>query len=377
MKKYGLINHKDGQEALAEKLGIPGMRGQLNPAGILSAAESVRCLDTLQLTRLEDSFRNWARASVRSDIRASRRRILLIFLLIRHTGARLNEILTMNLHEQGDFKNHCLRLGKVEKKGEGQFREVPIPRDLSRELDKALHEPLFNKKKYPFVLQLDPGHVRRKFYERTRECGFPVENGNPNAIRRSRAMEMVRSNLPLPLIQKLLGLSTPPFAGSQLDFSAEDIRLATRHFLEKEHQRKTSARNTFYGKIKKINKGDIQSQIVINTLGGDLITTLITNDSLVRLGLKENSFVTAEIKAPWVVVCKGGMKPETSAENQFNGTVSKILRGKITSEISVRLPDGTEMCSVLTEQGRKNLNLKKNDSVWVLFNSFSVIINTG
>ena len=103
MKKYGLINHKDGQEALAEKLGIPGMRGQLNPAGILSAAESARCLDTLRLTRLEDSFRNWARASVRSDIRASRRRILLIFLLIRHTGARLNEILTMNMQEQADF----------------------------------------------------------------------------------------------------------------------------------------------------------------------------------------------------------------------------------------------------------------------------------
>ena len=68
------------------------------------------------------------------------------------------------------------------------------------------------------------------------------------------------------------------------------------------------------------------------TLGGDSVITVITNDSLKRLGLKPNSFVTAEVKAPWVIVAKEDTSPAISAENKFQGMVSRIIRGQITTE---------------------------------------------
>ena len=58
---------------------------------IVSIAEGDECLDYSQLNQLEESFRGWAKSSKREDVRLSRLIVLLIFLLIRYTGAKLNE----------------------------------------------------------------------------------------------------------------------------------------------------------------------------------------------------------------------------------------------------------------------------------------------
>jgi molybdate transport system regulatory protein len=159
-----------------------------------------------------------------------------------------------------------------------------------------------------------------------------------------------------------------------IQFSEEDIRQVERHFIEKESRRKTSARNTFFGKISTIRRGDIQSQVELVTVGGDVVTTVITNNSLKRLGLKEGSLITAEVKAPWVMLHKGPRAPECTGENLYCGTVTQILRGNLTSEVIVHLRDGTELCSVVTEEGRRKLGVKEKDSVWVMFNSIAVIL---
>ena len=65
-------------------------------ARILTGPGSGRCLDTIQLNRLELAFREWA-DSRRRILGFSRKRVLLIFLLIRYTGARLNEVLDLDL----------------------------------------------------------------------------------------------------------------------------------------------------------------------------------------------------------------------------------------------------------------------------------------
>jgi molybdate transport system regulatory protein len=63
---------------------------------IVAVPDIGQCLDTIQLDRLEQSFREWADSSPRADVRTARRRILIIFLLIRYTGAKLNEVLALN-----------------------------------------------------------------------------------------------------------------------------------------------------------------------------------------------------------------------------------------------------------------------------------------
>jgi molybdate transport system regulatory protein len=259
-------------------------------------------------------------------------------------------------------------------KGKPEGREVHIPAKVAREIHEVLQE---SKTAVPLAsfLRIDPGHVRRKFYERAQECGFPPECGNPNAIRKSRAIELLRSNMPPVVVQRLLGLSTPGLTASVLDFSSGDMRRVVQYYVDKENRRETSARNTFLCKITEIQRGDIQAEIRMRTIGGYPLFTVITNESLARLRLKKNAFIVAEVKAPWVILSRDEEEPKSSAENRFRGAVSRIIRGKITSEYVVSLPDGTQLCSVVSDDSRKQLNLVEGDEVWAMFNAFAVIVN--
>jgi molybdate transport system regulatory protein len=299
---------------------------------------------------------------------------MLIFLLIRYTGARLNEVLALDPVRDVDPVSHIVRLGGLRAAEKGPPRQAPISEELGSEIQAILRDLSVDEQE-EVTLEVDAAHVRRKFYERAVACGFSQDLGSPNAIRKARAVELMRSNMPLPVVQRILGHSTPNLTASLVAFSDEDIHQVARHFLEKESHRKTSARNTFFGKIGRIRKGDIQSAVELVTAGGDTITTVITNNSLVRMGLKPGSLIVAEVKAPWVIVHKARLEPLCTAENVFRGAVIQIVRGKLTTEFVVRIHDGTELCSVVTEESRKRLDLKEQDDVWVMFNSFAVILH--
>jgi molybdate transport system regulatory protein len=185
----------------------------------------------------------------------------------------------------------------------------------------------------------------------------------------------MRSNMPLPAVQALLGHSTPNLTSAYVSFSAEEMQQITKHFMEKESARKTSARNSFYGKIQALQHGDIQSRVEIMAVGGYRITTVITNDSLGQLGLKEGMLITAEVKAPWVILEKSDEEPRCTAENRFKGIIVRVNRGAVNTEYVVLLSDGTELCSIVTSESSRRLDLKKGDSVWAVFNCFSVVLH--
>jgi molybdate transport system regulatory protein len=83
----------------------------------------------------------------------------------------------------------------------------------------------------------------------------------------------------------------------------------------------------------------------------------------------------AEVKAPWVMLYKADKEPYSTAENIFSGRVQRITSGKITTEVVVKISDGTELCSVITEESKKRLNLQENDIIWVGFNAFAVVLH--
>ncbi len=344
-------------------------------ARIISIPDEVRCLDTVKLNEIEQSFRAWVENSKRTDVCLSRKRVFLIFLLIRYTGAKLNEVLALDPFHDIDFRRCEVHLGKTETKNSRLQRKVQIPEAVSEEIKAVLSEPLF-KRYLNNMLQIDPSHVRRKFYERALACGIPPYMGSPENIRKSRAVELIQSNMPLPVVQKILGHSTLNMTASYVAFSDDDIQQVAKYFIERESFRKTSARNSFFGKIQSIKKGDIQSKIEMVTISGDKVTTVITNDSLLRLGLKKGLLITAEIKAPWVILLKGDKEPESTAENRFLGTVKRINKGKITTEYIVRISDGTELCAVVSTENARQMRFQENDQVWVIFNSFSVVLHT-
>ena len=366
------IKSKDKVSNVRQDRPFP-MPERTNHARIVAMANANRCLDAVQLGRLEQSFRDWIDAASRADVRVARLRILLIFLLIRYTGAKLSEVLGLDLSKDIDFERQLVRFGSMQEDSGRPHRKVPLPETLCSEIQTIISGPTF-KNAFQNMLNVDPGFLRRKFYERAEACGIAKQQGAPEIIRKSRAVELMQKNMPLPAVQMLLGHSTPNLTSSYVSFSEDEIKQVIRFFMEKESARKTSARNSFFGKIQTIKQGDIQSQVELLTIGGHRITTVITNDSLLRLGLQVGKLITAEVKAPWVILQKRENEPECSADNKFNGIVERIHQGEINTEYVVRISDGTEVCSIVTSESCRNLNFGEGDTVWVLFNSFSVIL---
>lgn len=346
----------------------------LNQSRLLTIPDDGPCLDTIELNRLEESFRAWAEETARQDIRLSRQRIVLVFLIIRFTGAKLNEVLALDPTKDIDFDNMTIRFKSSDKLQDTESRIVEIPEGLANDIRKVTGNPDF-KHIQQNTLGVDPGFVRRKFYERAQECGFPKNLGGPEMIRRARAVELMKNSMPLPAVQMMLGHSTPNLTSAYVNFSSEEIHRMTRLYMDRESSRKTSARNSFFGKISSIKTGDIQSHVIMTTMGGDSISTVITNDSLDRLGLKNGTLISAEIKAPWVILQKGDTKPQCSADNILKGIITRITRGSVNTEYAARIEDGTEMCSIVATEGAKNLSLDIGEPVWILFTCFAVVIH--
>ncbi len=341
---------------------------------LLPKPDSQRYLDTQQLQNLEEAFRQWAQSPDRPDFIQSRSRILLIFLLIRYTGGRLNEILSLDPVRDLDLGKALVHFHKKRDGKDMISREVQIPESIAAEVRTILSDTLTGQAENS-LFQIDPAHVRRKFYERATSIGIPQGLGAPESIRKSRAVELMRSNMPLPVVQKILGHSTPNLAASYVEFSDTEIRQVARYFADRENLRKTSARNSFLGKITAIRKGDIQTIVEISSLGGATITAIITSDSLTRIGLKPGMLITAEVKAPWVQLSSGETAPSCSAENVFQGTVYRITRGRTTAEVIVQLVDGTELCSIITEKSLRRLDIREQSTLWAFFDAFAVILH--
>jgi len=65
---------------------------------------------------------------------------------------------------------------------------------------------------------------------------------------------------------------------------------------------KLSARNLLKGKIVKLVKGAVNSEVILELPGGDQIVSIITNTSVESLNLKEGMDALAVIKASNVMI---------------------------------------------------------------------------
>ncbi len=340
-----------------------------------SASDELPGLDSFQLDRLERNFLEWANSAKRADIKLSRRRIYLIFLLIRYAGGKLGEVLAVDPLTDIDVAQKIVLFRRPGVASVGTIREVPIPESLCAHVRTMLAIPGFHAFLKESGMSIDPGFVRRKFYERAHACGIDTKRGAPEAIRQSRAVELMMNNMPLPAVQSLMGHSNPAQTAAHVSFSEDDIRQVIRLFMEKESNRKTSARNAFFGKITQIRKGDIQSMVELETMRSGTVTTVITNNSLARLGLVEGQIITAEVKAPWVTLHKSDREPECSAENRFTGIVNRIHTGGINSEYIIRISDETELCAIVNTDRARKLGINEQDSVWAVFSSNAVVLH--
>ena len=63
-----------------------------------------------------------------------------------------------------------------------------------------------------------------------------------------------------------------------------------------------------------------------------------------------------------------------SARNVLKGKVVKLIKGTVNSEVTLELPGGIQIVSVITNQSVKNLGLKKNMEAYAIVKASNVMI---
>lgn len=63
-----------------------------------------------------------------------------------------------------------------------------------------------------------------------------------------------------------------------------------------------------------------------------------------------------------------------SARNVLKGKVKRVVQGSVNSEITLELPGGVEIISVITKTSAKNLGLAKGKEAYAIIKATNVMI---
>lgn len=167
------------------------------------ANDFIEHLDTSQIARLVDTFREWHQAAESAYTRRVRGRYWLAFLFLRFTGARIGEILRIDDSRDIDFEHKEVHIVTPDLPNSRQIaRRIPLPSEIIERVlaYRDMFPPMIGR-----VFALDQGNFRREFYRRAEEAQLPKELSHPHILRHTRAVEMLRAGVPLTTVQDLLG----------------------------------------------------------------------------------------------------------------------------------------------------------------------------
>jgi len=337
-----------------------------------AGAPTTRFLTTEQMLRLDQTFAAWVAKARGKRSLLSRNRCRLVFLILRHTGAKLGEALAVNDQEDFDLVARKVRLG-----GRGEdikpWREVYLPHELHAELCLILRDHDYDPYRGA-LLALDQGYVRRVLYERADDCGLAKHLANPNTLRRSRGIELLRGGVPLGAIQRSLGHLTANSTAAFLELPEEDSAALDMALLDREKNPVEDSHNAFAGQVAAITPGDLQSLLEVETFGGHRLVTVLPNDHLRAMGLRRGSLVTARIRPPRLTR-DAAIQNAAAGPNRFRGLVERIMLGTDTAEVVVLLEDGARVCSVITPESLAEMRLEVGETVWAMTGAFSIAVS--
>lgn len=137
---------------------------------------------------------------------------------------------------------------------------------------------------------------------------------------------------------------------------------------------KTSARNQFSGKVLRIEKGAVNDAIEIEVAGGQRIWATVTCESTQELGLTEGSEAIALVKASSIILAVDTQDVRLSARNQLQGTVTRLQKGAVNSEVVLSLESGNTVAAIITNDSAEQLQLAEGKQACALFKASSVIV---
>ena len=165
-----------------------------------SASFAPTYLTESELNRLTETFQEWYDQSPQKW-RRSRGKKWLLFLLLRYSGARLSEAIQVDDSKDIDWRSATIRIPTL-KRRRPLWRTVFVPEAFLAELGRFLAEwpqergRVFRQHVRPF---------QRVFHELSRKAGIDPKLCHVHVLRHTRAIEMIKSGVPLTLVQQLLG----------------------------------------------------------------------------------------------------------------------------------------------------------------------------
>ena len=108
--------------------------------------------------------------------------------------------------------------------------------------------------------------------------------------------------------------------------------------------------------------------------GRDTIVSVITENSVQRLGLQPGVQVLAIVKAPSVLLALDVDRQKISARNILEGRINRIVPGVVNDEVIIDLDLGNTVTSILTSEGVKRLGLAEGMMISAIIKASDVLL---
>lgn len=137
---------------------------------------------------------------------------------------------------------------------------------------------------------------------------------------------------------------------------------------------KISARNKLEGTISAVNAGPVSTEVILDLIGGDKLVAVITSESARKLGLAKGKKAVGLVKAPLVTLLTDAGNYKFSARNQLAGQVASVTKGAVNSEVTIRLPGGSMVSAMVTNESVSDLQLAAGKQATALIKASHVIL---
>lgn len=162
-----------------------------------------------------------------------------------------------------------------------------------------------------------------------------------------------------------------------LQFVSEDPKEAinTLNILRR-FEMKISARNVWLGTVENIDIGIVNSVVTMRLKGGDGVCSVITDNSVKRLELAPGKEAMAIVKASNVMLGEKIAPERISARNILTGTIRTIIPGVVNDEITIDLPGGNSVTSIITSASVKRLDLVPRKDISAIIKASDVLLSS-
>lgn len=137
---------------------------------------------------------------------------------------------------------------------------------------------------------------------------------------------------------------------------------------------KISARNVWLGNVSNVETGAVNSVVTVRLKGEDTIVSVITENSVQRLGLEPGKEVLTIVKAPSVMLSHEVDPQKISARNILKGTINRIVAGVVNDEVVVDIAGGNTVTSILTSESVRRMKLTQGMPISVVIKASSVLL---